>query len=70
VRIGETEFEVQRPIGRCAAIMANPDTGVRDARLLRVLTTEFEQDEATLGILLLPVDGGGTLRVGDDVVPV
>lgn len=70
VRIGETEFEVQRPIGRCAAIMANPDTGVRDARLLRVLTTAFDQDEATLGILLLPVDGGGgTVRVGDDVVP-
>ncbi len=69
VRIGDVEFEVQRPIGRCAAITANPDTGQRDARLLRVLTTEFGQNEATLGILLLPVGDGGTVRVGDEVVP-
>jgi uncharacterized protein YcbX len=68
VQIGDVEFEVQKPIERCAAIAANPDTGVRDARLLRVLTTEFGQDEPTLGILLLPVDGGGTIRVGDEVV--
>ncbi|KQR25199.1 MULTISPECIES: MOSC domain-containing protein [Microbacterium] len=68
VRIGEVEFEVQKPIERCAAIAANPDTGVRDARLLRVLTTEFAQDEPTLGILLLPVAGGGTIREGDEVV--
>lgn len=68
VRIGEVRFAVQRPIERCAAIMANPDTGVRDARLLRILTTQFEQPEPTLGILLLPVDGGGTVRVGDPVI--
>ena len=69
LRIGEVEFEVQKPIERCAAIAANPDTGVRDARLLRVLTTEFAQDEPTLGILLLPLDGGGTIRTGDEVTP-
>ncbi|OZD30931.1 MOSC domain-containing protein [Rhodococcus sp. 06-1477-1B] len=69
VRIGDVLFEVQKPIERCAAITANPDTGVRDARLLRVLTGEFGQDEPTLGILLLPVDGGGTIRGGDEVVP-
>lgn len=68
VRIGEVEFAVQKPIERCAAITANPDTGVRDARLLRVLTTEFGQDEPTLGILLLPVADGGTIRVGDEVI--
>ncbi|MCJ1707458.1 MOSC domain-containing protein [Microbacterium sp. VKM Ac-2923] len=68
LRIGEVLFDVQKPIERCAAITANPDTGVRDARLLRVLTTEFAQDEPTLGILLLPVDGGGTVREGDEVV--
>jgi len=68
VRIGDVRFEVQRSIGRCAAIMANPDTGVRDARLLRILTSAFDQDEPTLGILLLPTDDGGSLRVGDAVV--
>lgn len=69
VRIGEVEFEVQKPIERCAAIAANPDTGVRDARLLRVLTSEFGQSEPTLGILLLPVATGGTIRIGDEVTP-
>lgn len=68
IRIGDVAFDVQRPIGRCAAIMANPDTGERDARLLRVLTTEFDQAEPTLGILLLPADGGGVVRVGDQVI--
>lgn len=68
IRIGEVAFDVQKPIGRCAAILANPDTGERDARLLRVLTTEFDQAEPTLGILLLPTAGGGAVRVGDEVV--
>lgn len=74
VRIGDVAFAPQAPIGRCAAIMANPDSGDRDARLLRVLTTAFSQDEPTLGMLLLPEPGadagaaGGTIRVGDDVV--
>ncbi|WP_159500918.1 MOSC domain-containing protein [Microbacterium sp. 18062] len=68
VRIGDVSFDAQQPIGRCAAIMANPDTGVRDARLLRTLTTEFDQGEPTLGILLLPADGAGTVRVGDEVI--
>jgi uncharacterized protein len=67
VRIGDVEFAVQRPIGRCAAIMANPDTGARDARLLRLLVTAFGQDEATLGILLLPSGDGGVVREGDEV---
>lgn len=69
VRIGDVVLEVQKPIGRCAAIMANPDTGERDARLLRLLTQAFDQDEPTLGILLLPADGStGTVHVGDEVV--
>ncbi len=66
--IGEVRFRVGEAIGRCAAIMANPDTGVRDARLLRTLTSEFGQPAATLGILLLPVGRGGVIRVGDPVV--
>ena len=67
IRIGTVEFEVVKAIGRCAAIMANPDTGVRDARLLRLLTSGFGQEEATLGVLLLPVAAGGVVRVGDPV---
>ncbi|WP_341579228.1 MOSC domain-containing protein [Microbacterium schleiferi] len=67
VRIGDVIFAVQRPIVRCAAIMANPDTGLQDAPLLRILTREFGQSAPTLGVLLLPESGGGTLRVGDPV---
>jgi uncharacterized protein YcbX len=67
VRIGDVVFAIEKPIERCAAITANPDTGERDARLLRVLTSQFGQATPTLGILLLPVDGGGTIRVGDEV---
>ena len=67
VRIGEVVFAVQRPIVRCAAIMANPDTGQRDAPLLRTLTREFGQSAPTLGMLLLPESAGGILRVGDPV---
>ncbi|WP_309067566.1 MOSC domain-containing protein [Microbacterium sp.] len=67
VRIGDVAFEVQKPIARCLAIHANPDTGERDARLLPTLTKRIGQDEPTLGTLLLPVGPGGVLRVGDDV---
>lgn len=67
VTIGTVRFRVQKSIERCAAITANPDTGQRDARLLRVLTTSFGQDAPTLGILLLPVDGAGIIHVGDEV---
>jgi uncharacterized protein YcbX len=68
IRIGGVASEVQKPMGRCAAIMANPDTGERDERLLRVLTTEFDRAEPTLGIPPLPAAGGGAVRAGDEVV--
>lgn len=67
VTIGAVAFRVQGPIGRCLAIQANPDTGERDAGLLRILTREFGQAEPTLGILLLPEGAGGEIRVGDPV---
>ena len=68
IRIGDVAFEVQRPIVRCLAIHANPDTGERDARLLPTLTKRIGQEEPTLGVLLLPIERGGIIRVGDEVV--
>lgn len=68
--IGSVRFTVVKPIVRCLAITANPDTGVRDAKLLTVLTGDFGQAEPTLGILLLPSGRGGTIRVGDPVAVV
>ena len=77
--VGEVRFTARKTIVRCMAVTANPDTGVRDANLLKVLTREVGQSEPTLGVLLLPTDAtgpgeigsdsgtGGVLRVGDAV---
>ncbi|WOF21466.1 MOSC domain-containing protein [Microbacterium betulae] len=67
VRVGDVVFLVRGPIGRCLAVQANPDSGQRDAPVLKTLTRVFAQDEPTLGILLLPSGGGGRIRVGDEV---
>lgn len=80
VRIGEVTLRTAGPIVRCLATHANPDTGVRDAKVLTTLTGPLGQDEPTLGRLLLPLrpvpgssadedDGwrGGVVRVGDEV---
>ncbi|MFB7249121.1 MOSC domain-containing protein [Microbacterium sp. NPDC056234] len=78
VRIGDVRFSVDGPIVRCLATHANPDTGVRDAKVLTTLTTRVGQSEPTLGRLLLlqGVSGdvedrtgvGGVIRVGDEVL--
>jgi len=78
VRIGEVEFEAAGPIIRCLATHANPDSGVRDAQVLKTLTGAIGQAEPTLGRLLLlrgvsgrvgeSAGAGGTIRVGDEVL--
>ncbi|MGK3948934.1 MOSC domain-containing protein [Microbacterium sp. K2] len=74
--IGEVVFRTAGPIVRCLATHANPDTGARDAKVLKTLTQSFDQDEPTLGRLLLPpkaaADGssewvGGTISVDDEL---
>lgn len=73
VRIGEVMFRAAGPIVRCLATHANPDTGERDAKVLTTLTRAFDQQEPTLGRLLLPgwsssaETAGGVIRVGDEV---
>lgn len=72
VRIGDVTFRAAGPIVRCLATHANPDTGVRDAKVLTTLTKSFDQQEPTLGRLLLPGwpvshAGGGIIRIGDEV---
>lgn len=67
VRIGDVAFAPQGPIVRCLATHADPDTGERDAPVLTTLTRRFGQQKPTLGRLLLPVSGGGVIRVGDEV---
>ncbi|WP_314427697.1 MOSC N-terminal beta barrel domain-containing protein [uncultured Microbacterium sp.] len=76
VTVGQIVFEAAGVIVRCLATHANPDTGVRDAKVLTTLTSSFDQDEPTLGRLLLPGGGGthargewsgGVIRIGDEV---
>lgn len=72
VRIGGIVFRTEGPIVRCLATHANPDSGVRDARILTTLTQRLGQSEPTLGRLLLPASHEGlpgTVRVGDEVIP-
>ncbi|MBS1697012.1 MAG: MOSC domain-containing protein [Actinobacteria bacterium] len=78
VTIGGVRLTTAGPIVRCLATHANPDTGERDASVLKTLTGSLGQDEPTLGrLLILPgVSGavgdasgvGGTIRVGDEVI--
>jgi len=78
VRIGDVRFATEGPIVRCLATHANPDTGIRDAKVLTTLTRGVGLPEPTLGRLLLlqGVSGavgdesgvGGTIRVGDEVI--
>jgi uncharacterized protein YcbX len=67
IRVGDVALTAQKRIVRCAAVKANPDTGVRDADLLGTLTGDLGQAEPTLGALFLPSGSGGVIRVGDEV---
>lgn len=64
--VGVVRFTAQKTIVRCMAVTANPDTGVRDANLLKVLTAEVGLAEPALGVLLLPTDATGSGAVGSD----
>lgn len=78
VTIGNVSLRAEGPIVRCLATHANPDTGLRDAPVLKTLTAAFDRAEPILGRLLLlagasgSVDDtsriGGVIRVGDEVV--
>lgn len=69
ITVGDVTLTAQKTIVRCMAIAANPDTGERDANLLKVLTKDLGQSEPTLGVLFLPSEegDGGTIRIGDPV---
>lgn len=67
IRIGAVLFRPEGPIVRCLAPHANPDTGVRDARVLTTLTRTIGLHEPSLGRLLLPDGPGGVIAVGDEV---
>ncbi|MHA3683275.1 MOSC domain-containing protein [Leucobacter sp. HY1910] len=82
VRIGDVDFVARGPIVRCLATHANPDSGERDAPVLKTLTGTLGMSEPSLGRLLLPAGldlfgarpgatdtgfAGGVIRIGDEV---
>jgi len=67
VRIGEVEFEVARHKTRCLATHANPASGERDVPVMPLLVKHFGQKQPTFAVGM--VAGGGTLHVGDEVLP-
>ena len=67
IRIGDVRFRADIPIVRCLATHADPETGERNAPVLTALTRKIGQSQPTLGRMLLPIETGGTIRVGDTV---
>lgn len=67
IRIGNVDFDVVKPKVRCLAVDANPATGERDLRLMKMLKTAFAQAQATFGVGMLTHGAGGQVRVGDKV---
>lgn len=67
VRIGPVAFESARAKVRCLATHANPASGERDVAVMSVLTSAFGQEKPTFGVALMPSEGGGEIRVGDEV---
>jgi uncharacterized protein len=67
VGIGEVKFEVVSGKVRCLATHANPLTGERDLPIMKTLIEVFPREKPTFAIAMIPTDGGGTIRVGDEV---
>ena len=71
VTIGDVVFDVAKPCARCVLVTINADTGQRDegGEPLRTLTRYRRTDDGiTFGQLLIP-RSGGSIRVGDSVIP-
>ena len=62
LRIGEAEFDIVEPIGRCRATEANPETGRRDAATLAALEDGWGHTE--FGVYAM-VRKGGRVAMGD-----
>ncbi len=68
VRIGTVEFDVVRQVPRCLATHANPKTGERDLPILTTLTKVIGQKTPTFAVGMLPANGAGEIRVGDEIM--
>lgn len=67
LKIGDVAFKVIKPVVRCLATHADPTEGVRDADILGTLTGIIGQEVPQFAISLTAADGGGRIRIGDEV---
>ena len=67
ITIGESRFEVVKPVPRCLATHANPATGDQDLEVMKGLIAANGHDEPTFAVRLNPVDANAKVRVGDSV---
>ena len=65
--LGDVQFLVATPVGRCLATLANPETGERDLPILTTLTDKLGQEIPTFAIAMALTGRGGQVRVGDEV---
>ena len=65
--LGDCEFTVTAPIGRCLNIEVNPDSGIRDIPLFSLLLENF--GHAQTGVVA-EVSSSGVVAVGDCLTPV
>lgn len=68
IRVGTVGFHVVRSKPRCLATHANPSTGERDLPILTVLARMVGETPPTLAVAMVPSEGPGEIRVGDEVV--
>lgn len=69
VRVGEVGFRAVKPCDRCVVTTIDPLTGEKGAEPLRTLAQYRKRDgKVWFGVNLCP-DGGGTISLGDPVVP-
>lgn len=66
VTIGTQRFTVVKPLTRCLATHANPQTGERDLAILKALTGPLGLAKPVFGVALEPVVAG-EIHVGDQV---
>ena len=65
IRIGEATLRVDARITRCRATCADPATGLENGETLDALETNYGHKDFGISATVV---GGGTIRIGDEVV--
>jgi uncharacterized protein len=66
VRAGDAVLRVAAPVVRCAVTTRDPESGLRDAPVLKALAGLRGKDDVTFGVWC-DVVAPGAVRVGDAV---